>query len=135
MSPLVNKAMNVLEVRTDIFKRITRNKMNEKGGIGVSEFSLDIFRVGRLVVQGLRGDISFARATCFSPALKVNVETCNSPTTTTAIHENNFYSSLPPPPTFPQKARLPSFYPRRSTQVYKWHRKKWSFGEGGYEIE
>ena len=27
------------------------------------------------------------------------------------------------------------FYLRRSTQVYKWHRKKWSLGEGGYEIE
>ena len=54
MYPLVNRAMNVLEVRTDIFKRITRNKMNEKGGIGVSEFRLDIFRVGRLAVRGLR---------------------------------------------------------------------------------
>ena len=27
------------------------------------------------------------------------------------------------------------FYLRRSTQVYKWHRKKWPFGKGGYEIE
>ena len=26
-------------------------------------------------------------------------------------------------------------YLRRSTQVYKWHRKKWPFGKGGYEIE
>ena len=27
------------------------------------------------------------------------------------------------------------FYLRRSTQVYKWHRKKWSKGKGGSDIE
>ena len=37
---------------------------------------------------------------------------------------------VPPMPKFHS-----SSYLRRSTQVYKWHRKKWSKGKGGSDIE